>query len=561
VTEFIDGCPLDEYCEREQLGRRDRVELIGSVAEALHDLHMHGVIHRDIKPSNVLVDAGRRPFIVDLGLAVLADADPGHTITTDGTPIGSPAFMSPEQAQGKRAAISALSDVYSLGATAYLLLTGETPHDMQTTLHEAIRRVAQDPSRLPRDLQPGLPKPLAAVLTKCIARSPADRYTSARALSEDLHRFLVGDPVDAQPASGVARLSRTVARHPILTTAAMCLIIAIATTLMTVAAVHWLNARPYRTRIVEGGQSAFLVSRTDNILHEWDTGREGGIIIAELAEGDRSVIVVGTAHSAQQSHAGELCFYDLGRLDQPFYASGTHDIGALMPEPISTIEGTYLSLAWADVVDVFPDRPGAEVVAVHRHSPHSANVIRVYDLTGEVLYEVWHDGHVKDAVWCPNRRLLVCAALSSEATWADRGIGSGAFPRPPVVVFALRPEEAEIHRAWIHTPGGLGTFQPVWHRAVLPAELADRIAAEPYKIDRPGDPAVRSSVVEFTIRSAQDQSATLNFVIHLDGYELIDRRFPSDRYDTIVLPDWREFEIAPLPPIQREAAPDNPSKP
>jgi serine/threonine protein kinase len=173
VMDFIDGHPLIEHCRINDLDRAARVELLAKVADAVQSLHERGVIHRDIKPSNVIIDPNGQPVLIDLGIAALLSRSAAETLTKDGAPIGSPAYMAPEQARGEKQAISTRSDVYSLGATACKVLTGDTPHDMDATLHEAIRRVAQDEPRSPRELDPTLAKPLAAVLAKAAARIAA----------------------------------------------------------------------------------------------------------------------------------------------------------------------------------------------------------------------------------------------------------------------------------------------------------------------------------------------------------------------------------------------------
>ena len=127
--EYIDGMRLDEYCNTNNLDRKARLRLVIEVARALQSVHEHGFIHRDIKPANILVDAEGRPYLIDLGLATLIDADPKTSLTDEGQPVGTLAFMAPEQARGDRSDISTRSDIYSLAATACFVLTGKTPHD------------------------------------------------------------------------------------------------------------------------------------------------------------------------------------------------------------------------------------------------------------------------------------------------------------------------------------------------------------------------------------------------------------------------------------------------
>ena len=199
VTEYIEGRPLDAYCDENGLDRRARAELLARVCRAAQSLHERGIIHRDLKPSNVLVTSSGDVFIIDLGIAMLEETDAFTTLTHDGAPVGSPAFMSPEQASGERERVSTRSDVYALGAIGYLLLTGETPHNMNSTLPSALRRVSEEPARDPRALDNTLTVGLASVLQKSVARKPEERYATSSDLAEEFERWLRGEPVTARP--------------------------------------------------------------------------------------------------------------------------------------------------------------------------------------------------------------------------------------------------------------------------------------------------------------------------------------------------------------------------
>ena len=215
ATEHVDGLPLAEHCRANNLTLRQRVGLLARVAEAVATIHERGVIHRDLKPDNVLIDATGEPVIIDLGIAFLLGADVTETLTADGVSIGTPAFMSPEQARGERAAISTRSDVYSLGATACRILTGQTPHDLgSSSLLEAIHKVGHERPRDPRALEPKLPEPLAAILVKALAARPEDRFGSATELADDLRRWLENKPPLSQPPSWWRDRWLSIKRHP-----------------------------------------------------------------------------------------------------------------------------------------------------------------------------------------------------------------------------------------------------------------------------------------------------------------------------------------------------------
>ena len=212
--DHIDGVPLDEYCESNTLNRRARVTLLVKVARALQSVHERGFLHRDIKPANILVDAEGRPYLIDLGLATLIDADPQTSLTDEGQPVGSLATMAPEQARGHRSEISTRTDIYSLAATACFILTGKTPHDTDAELPEVIRRVGQDPPRDSRHLDPTLPKPLVAILDRALAPRHEDRFSSVSDFADDLERWLDGRPVESQPPSWWRNRRLAIKRHP-----------------------------------------------------------------------------------------------------------------------------------------------------------------------------------------------------------------------------------------------------------------------------------------------------------------------------------------------------------
>jgi eukaryotic-like serine/threonine-protein kinase len=196
-------------------------------ADALAHAHHQGVIHRDVKPSNLLIDAKGSIWVTDFGLARRL-ADPG--LTHHDSLLGTPRYMSPEQARtaGK---IDGRTDVYSLGATLYELLTLRPPFDGQSAA-ELVDQIGRDDPIPPRHLEPRVPRDLETIVLKALAKRPVDRYATAAELAEDLARFLSHAPVKARRIGPVGRLWRVARRHPwsaAVTTAAAALIVAITT--------------------------------------------------------------------------------------------------------------------------------------------------------------------------------------------------------------------------------------------------------------------------------------------------------------------------------------------
>ncbi len=190
---------------------------VKTIAEAVQYAHTQGVLHRDLKPSNVLLDANEVPHVTDFGLArplgFGADgAIPGAPLTVTGQVLGSPAYMSPEQAMGRSAELRPASDVYSLGAILFELLAGRPPF-LGESVHTVIEQVKTlEPIPL-RRLQPGIPRDLETVCLKCLEKDPRRRYATAQQLADELERFQRGDPVQARPVGPAGRAWRWAQRH------------------------------------------------------------------------------------------------------------------------------------------------------------------------------------------------------------------------------------------------------------------------------------------------------------------------------------------------------------
>jgi WD40 repeat protein/serine/threonine protein kinase len=237
ALEWVEGGSLANRLHGEPWPPGEAARLIETLARAIHVAHGEGIVHRDLKPANVLLSFSREPAagisdasvreasprsrlneavpkITDFGLAQPAEG--AQTLTQSGFLVGTPGYMAPEQADGKRALVGPATDTYALGVMLYQLLTGQLPFPGDSTL-EVLRAVTSDEPVRPRRLQPRLPRDLEAITLHCLEKAPGRRYPSALALAEDLERFREGKQVGARPVGTVARLARTCRRRPLVT--------------------------------------------------------------------------------------------------------------------------------------------------------------------------------------------------------------------------------------------------------------------------------------------------------------------------------------------------------
>jgi WD40 repeat protein/tetratricopeptide (TPR) repeat protein len=209
---YVEGKSLADLLGDGPLPGRGAAAYLEAVARAVHHAHTCGILHRDLKPRNLLVDKSERPHVADFGLAKCLALTGEAGLTHAGVLLGTPSYVSPEQAQDAAHA-TAQSDVYSLGATLYAVLTGRPPFQGATvaqTLHQVLH---QEPVA-PRQLNPAIDRDLETIALKCLHKEPGRRYSSAAALAADLRRYLDGRPIQARPVGLVARSWRWCRRNP-----------------------------------------------------------------------------------------------------------------------------------------------------------------------------------------------------------------------------------------------------------------------------------------------------------------------------------------------------------
>jgi serine/threonine protein kinase/formylglycine-generating enzyme required for sulfatase activity len=241
--EYCTNKTLKDKLVGDPIPGRDAAALVEKLAWGIAAAHAKGIIHRDLKPANVLLAEDGTPKVADFGLAKRFDDDSSQTKT--GAIVGTPSYMAPEQASGEIKTLGPSCDVYALGAILYECVAGRPPFKGATAL-ETLEQVRGQEPVSPRLLQPAVPRDLETICLKCLRKEEAKRYESARALADDLNRFLAGKPIVARSVSRIERAVKWVKRNPAVTGAAAAVVLALAVG-TTVSYLKYLDAAQQRS--------------------------------------------------------------------------------------------------------------------------------------------------------------------------------------------------------------------------------------------------------------------------------------------------------------------------
>ena len=312
TMKLIEGGSLAKRIAEFEAKPRETAQLVAEIAGAVHHAHQRLILHRDLKPSNVLIDGAGKPHVSDFGLACRQGA---HELTESGAVLGAPGYMSPEQASGRVKAITTASDVYSLGAILYDLLTGRPPFRGETVT-ETIRQVIERQPLRPRSIKGRVDPDLEAVCLKCLEKEPSRRYASAAGLVRDLERYLAGQPVEARRPGRAERAWRWCLRYPMwaasLAAAGVFLVI------MTIAALA--AAKEYEHELMRNQAKAdsFGALHAANTIHSQLTHYASAVVDAAKNPELRGELTrLGRLLNEQHSNARELSNKgELSRLEQ-----------------------------------------------------------------------------------------------------------------------------------------------------------------------------------------------------------------------------------------------------
>ncbi len=323
AMELVDGRTLDRMSP--QLSLAAKLQVLKDTAEALHHAHEHGIIHRDIKPSNIMIeqrtDGGFRPVLMDFGLA--RESGDSHGLTESGAVMGTPAYMSPEQARGEARRLDRRSDVYSLGATLYEVLVGRPPFEDQTVIN-ILLKVMNDPPTPLRSLDPQIPEAVELVVSKCLNKEPEQRYQTAKALAEDLGRYLSTERVQAKRLSYTYRLTYWARQNRTLAALAAILCVTVISALGIGIRARIIAVQKERRakeqaelsrRIGQSVQDLEWVARTAYLLPLHDTSYEQKLVrdrMTEIQQELQGHSDIGPRLEAYARGRGLLALHDFG---------------------------------------------------------------------------------------------------------------------------------------------------------------------------------------------------------------------------------------------------------
>jgi WD40 repeat protein/serine/threonine protein kinase len=475
---------------RRSLGLRKLLGRFLDVCNTIEYAHSRGVLHRDIKPGNVIVGEHGETIVIDWGLAKplwRADASSldeapssgafssgGSSETMPGSALGTPSYMSPEQADGDSSRLGPRSDVYGLGATLFYLLTGKAPHK-GGDLREVLQAAREGGFPTPRRLTPSLDRALEAICLKAMAREPEGRYTSAQALADDVERWLADEPVSALPESPGRRLARWGRRNRALIRSGAAALVVL--TLVSASAALMINAARWREHVqfLEASRQKTLAESLSEDLMR-DSARvllDDGLALCRAGDVDKGLIQMarGLAKAPEGSEVARLIRLNVAGWSRSLFPLRAHLAHADRVRAAISPDGTRIATASDDGTARIWDADGRPLTPPMRHegevnwvafSPDGRRIVtasddgtaRVWEVAdGRLLFAIPHaeEGGVNLAAFSPDGAVVATGGTDGTARIWDAADGRPLAPPmrhdQTVTFLAFSPDSSRLATA------------------------------------------------------------------------------------------------------------------
>ncbi len=516
VAEFVDGVPLSQTLRRQRHDLRDVVDWVRQIADGLHYAHSEGVVHRDIKPANIMMNHVGRPQIMDFGLAK-RDADIEAGMTVEGQIVGTPTYMSPEQARGAIAEVGAHSDQYSVGVVLYEMLCGRVPFagDPWTVISHVANDRENPPS--PRSLRPDLPPDLEACCLKALEKEPKLRYPSLQALADDLNCWLLGLPLVARPIGLRERLLRWCRKNQLIAglIGTVALMIVVATVVGYGLAFRFRALATVASNEAKAAEEARKEEKAARLEEK-----------AARLEGERVIIDAYTETGLTADRNGDP------REAVLWFANA---VAAAENHPLRERQNRIRLQSWLSQIAI-PVRafvqPAAWSKGLHYHP------------SGNVLLNLALDGKCDLLELSSGRRLaLPITGPVSAATWSPAGTLLAVASEQEVTLFEF-PQNTEVDR-WTHPdPVTCLQFNSSGAALVVGGDQTVQVRDVPKKSFRTGPLDASGQVTSTAINPDGDR-----FAIRSSGQQV--RVFSSgpDQPGSLLLPVQPSNSIGNIPPM------------
>jgi WD40 repeat protein len=466
--DFVEGESLADLVKAEPLPSPRAAEYLKKIAAAIHYAHQRGILHRDLKPSNILVDGLDQPRVTDFGLAKQFNSDSELTLT--GQTLGSPAYISPEQGLGRTSEVGPRSDIYSLGAVLYHLVTGRPPFQGDT-LHQILLQTQNVEPIPPRRLNPGVPDDLQTICLKCLEKNPAGRYQTSQELADDLGRFLRTEPIVARRIGPGGRALRWCQRRPLVAAlgAAVVLLLAALAIASSIAAwrIELARRAEFRER-QQASQANLRLAKANRSLEESVTILELQRSEQSFRSGDASIGLAQLAAVLRRDPSNHIAVERI--LSALLHRNWVLPFGESLRHPsfVSSVvfspDGQYLATGCADGSARVWEMRTRQPLGILRHPAHVRGVcfspdgIRLATACEDGKVRIWnwrtaellvgpmsHEDWVSSVAFSPDGGKVVSA--SRDLTVRIWSASTGAFQR------ILRGHTEDVHQA-VFSPDG-----------------------------------------------------------------------------------------------------------